>query len=122
MARAEYADMDIKIFLSEEEAIQLGSIAIDGNKVVHPPLEIPCQTRDKKLLTTVVIQIVIDDQNLGPDGIKVERQPSGFRVYINNTAYWRIRDKELSGTRYDGQNKIHFTRDEFLSKTRQSIT
>jgi len=51
-----------------------------------------------------------DDDDLS-DGIKVDRTNYGFLIHINNEAYWRICDTPLSGTRYDGSNKIHFIKD-----------
>ncbi|SRR3989344_7586261 len=114
MARGTYLGEDISIFLSEEEVIQLGLLECDwnapsGKRLFHKPLEVLLETQDGQTITAKIQNENFDD--LG-DGIKVERTDYGFSIKINDEANWRMIDQPLSGTRYDGSNKIHFYREE----------
>ena len=114
MARGTYLGEDISIFLSEEEVIQLGLLECDwnapsGKRLFHKPLDVLLETQDGQTITARIQNEDFDD--LG-DGIRVERTDYGFLIKINDEANWKMRDQPLSGTRYDGSNKIHFYREE----------
>src|SRR3989344_4846370 len=102
MARGTYLGEDISIFLSEEEVLHLGQLNLDwnaqnGKKLNRIPLEIILDVSEGQQLTA---------------RIKVDRQEYGFLIQVNDKAYWNIKDNPLSGTRYDGSNKIHFYRED----------
>lgn len=103
MGHAEYASDDLRIFLSENEAWNLGPIMIEGNKIVGIPLTIPCAGQNGEELTVVIQKI--DFESLG-DGVILERTPNGFYIRINHRALDRLLDNSITGTRYDSQNKV----------------
>ena len=48
-----------------------------------------------------------------PQTLEIRKTADGrFYLKINDEANWRMIDQPLSGTRYDGSNKIHFYREE----------
>ncbi len=115
MARATYQNDDIDIFLTSEEVNSLGLLEIvqrDGkSRLIYKPLEIQLSGSKEKL---VIQRENFDDYG---DGIKVERREFGFHIRLNDKAYWRMDDalgasgplsRPLTGTRYDGMNKINF--------------
>ena len=106
MASGRFQGDDLDIFLSEEEIIEIGSLQVQGNKLVYPSLEVMLDTEE----TTVKAIIAKQEFDELGDGIKVEKKEYGFFIRINENAYWRIRDSQCFGTRYDGENKVHFRR------------
>ena|SRR3989344_109605 len=114
MARGTYLGEDISIFLSEEEVLHLGQLNLDwnaqnGKKLNRIPLEIILDVSEGQQLTA---RIQVEDFDDLGDGIRVDRQEYGFLIQVNDKAYWNIKDNPLSGTRYDGSNKIHFYRED----------
>lgn len=110
MVRGMFIGDDIEIYLTQEEANCLAQIRIENHKVVHIPLEVRLDVQEGKPLKAVIQKQHPNFDNLG-DGIEVIRTDYGFYVKINDKAYWRIVDRPLSGTRYDGSNKINFHRE-----------
>ena len=109
MARGEFDIDDIYIWLSHEDIIHLHLLEIKNNKIIHPPLEIQLKTKEGKDLTAIILHEQFDD--LG-DGIDVKRTDYGFFIKFNDKAYCRIVDNPISGTRYDGSNKIHIMKED----------
>ena len=108
MAHGIFQGDDIEIYLTQMEANCLGQFEIKDNKVRHIPLEVNLKIEGGNTLKAIIQKQDFD--NLG-DGIEVERKDYGFFVRINQKAHWRIVDNPLSGTRYDGSNKINFRRE-----------
>lgn len=104
MARAELRHGDYSITLSDDEAHNLGLIKIDGNKVVGIPLRVDGSDQDGNPFVVDLQKIDFDD--LG-DGIRVIPGEDTIFVQINNNAWRRLQEQPLSGTRYNGQDKIH---------------
>jgi len=118
MVRGRFYGDDIDIYLSQEEANSLGFLEIDWTKkgrsrLIRMPLEVMLEIQDDKPLKVIIQKQDFDD--LG-DGIQVERTDYGFFIRINDKAYLRIVDQDLSGTRYDGMNKINFHKEINLPK------
>ena len=107
MALGIFQGDDIDIFLTEEEIINLSLLEIKDNTIIHPRLAVLLTTHEGSSLQAIVQKQQFE--HLG-DGIEVERKDYGFFIRINDNAYWRIRNTTCYGTRYDGENKIHFRR------------
>jgi len=113
VVRGRFYGDDIDIYLSQDEANCLNLLKIDWAKkgrgrLIHVPLEVMLEVQDGEPLKAIIQKRNFDE--LG-DGIQVERTEYGFFIGINDKAYQRIVDQELSGTRYDGINKINFWRE-----------
>lgn len=112
MARAELRHGDYSVFLSDKEAHNLGLKGIEGQKVVGVPLEIEGNNQDGGRLKLKLQKV--DFEDIG-DGIRVVHAGDVVFVQINQNAWRRLQEQPLSGTRYNGQDKIHFVRDNSLS-------
>ena len=113
MAKGRFYGDDIDIYLSRDEANCLSLLEIDWAKegrgrLIRMPLEVMLEVQDGEPLKAIIQKQDFDE--LG-DGIRVERTGYGFFIRVNDKACQRIVGQELSGTRYDGSNKINFWRE-----------
>ena len=109
MANGTFFGDDIDIYLDELEVISMGELNFNWDdpvsRISRASMDVDLENN---LNESLIARIhVMEFESLG-DGIRVERTDYGFLVNINSNAYWRMRDSPLSGTRYDGCNKINF--------------
>jgi len=88
--------------------LELDWDAPPDKRLFHPPLDVILETEGESEITARIQVEEFEDMGTG---IKVKRTDYGFLVHINNKAYWRICDTPLSGTRYNGSDKIHFIKE-----------
>ena len=105
MVKGTFIGDDIDFYLSREDVSELGCIEIKDNKIRNIPLEVFLENDLGKMLSAV---IQVEDFDSMGDGIVVERVEDVFHVRVNERAYDRMENQEISGTRYDGMNKINF--------------